>query len=234
MDDDKKETMLATAVEYLRTTPPWMLVVHLVYIAVVAATLSTAYVISFHWPTLVKIYEEAHSVSGFSTNLKASVEIENQINSDLTQTMNETGGIRAYVYRYHNGLAAISGVPFFFQTNTNEVISPGTPRIMQFEQRIPVGIHMSANLAFVENRCHVVLDADANKDDQDYYFWQSRGAHHLIRCPIYMPNGDLFGFVGIDYPDGKLDDKSAVIKVKDLAGKIGKLFAMAMQADLIR
>lgn len=226
MEDEKRETMLRVAVDYLRSTPPWMLAVHLAYIASVTAILSMAYVVSFHWPTLVKIYEEAHSVASFSTNLKASVEIDNQINSDLTQTMIETGGIRAYVYRYHNGLAAISGVPFFFQTNTNEVISPGTPRIMQFEQRIPVGIHMAANMAFVDNRCHVVLNADRNKDDQNYYFWQSRGAHHLIRCPIYMKNGDLFGFVGVDYADDALDDKMAVGKVRELAGKIGGLFAM--------
>lgn len=202
-----------------------MLSIHLAYIASVAAVLSMAYVISFHWPTLVKIYDEAHSVANFSTNLKASVEIDNQINTDLAQTMTETGGIRAYVYRYHNGLAAISGVPFFFQTNTNEVISPGTPRILQFEQRIPVGIHMEANMAFVDNRCHVVLNADGNKNSQNYYFWQSRGAHHLIRCPIYMKNGDLFGFVGVDYADDGLDDKAAVGKVRELAGKIGGLFA---------
>ena len=62
MDPGKKETMLKIITDYLRKTPPWILMVHIFYIAMVSLILSTAYVISFHWASLVKIYEEAHSI----------------------------------------------------------------------------------------------------------------------------------------------------------------------------
>lgn len=224
MESSKKETMLKIIVDYLRKTPPWILMVHIVYIAAVSLVLSTAYVISFHYEGLVRLYEEAHDVSAFSTNLKTSVETQNQISYGLSKAMDELDGMRAYVYRYHNGLAAISGVPFFFQTNTNEVINPGAARLMQFEQRIPVGINMAMNLDFVENRCAVVQDADKNKNDQNYYLWTSRGARAVIRCPIYMPNGDLFGFVGVDFLNDIPDKDKAVDTITALAADIGKLF----------
>lgn len=225
MDVAKKEAMLKIVVDYLRKTPPWLLLVHLVYIAAIAAVLSVSYVVSFHWQSLVKIYEEAHSIENFSANLKTSVEAQNQINFGLGKALSDLSGMRAYVYRYHNGLAAISGVPFFFQSNTNEVISPGTSRLMQFEQRIPVGIHMAINMAFVENRCAIVRNADKNRNDQNYYFWQTRGARSVVRCPIYMPNGDLFGFVGMDFIGDMQDERMVVDRLTALSKEFATLYA---------
>lgn len=216
--------MLKIITDYLRKTPPWILMVHIVYISMVSLVLSTSYVISFHYESIVKIYEEAHDVAAFSTNLKTSVETQNQISYGLTKAMNDLDGMRAYVYRYHNGLAAISGVPFFFQTNTNEVISPGSSRLMQFEQRIPVGINMAMNMNFVEDKCAIVENADKNKNDQNYYLWTSRGARGVVRCPIYMPNGDLFGFVGVDFLNDIPDKDKATDTIHALAVEIGKLF----------
>lgn len=201
-----------------------MLLVHILYIAVISAIFSTAYVISFHFTSLVSVYEEAHSIQNFSMNLKTSVENDNAIYNNLTRILTDTNGIRAYVYRYHNGLAAISGVPFFFQTMTHEVISPGTPRIMNFEQRIPASIHIAINNQFVNGKCAAIKDTDHDKENQDYYFWMSRGAKHLIRCPIFMNNGDLFGFVGVDYNSEIGDTLSAEKQVKETAGLISKLF----------
>ena len=225
LDEQKQATLAQIAVDYLTRTRPLMLAVHLIYTAAITAIFATAYVIAFHFTSLVSIYEEAHSITSFSMNLKTSVENDNSIYRNLNRLLSDTNGMRAYVYRYHNGLAAISGVPFFFQTMTHEVISPGTPRIMTFEQRIPASIHVAINNQFVNDRCAVIKNSDKDRENQDYYFWMSRGAKHLIRCPIYMTNGDLFGFVGVDYNADISDLALAEHSVKDTAVEIGKLFA---------
>ena len=225
LENVKKETIIALFLAYLRDTSPWMLLAHMIYVTVLVMVFSAAYVIAFHWTSLVRIYEEAHSVAHFSVNLKQSVEIDNQINTELSDAIAVSGGMRGYVYRYHNGLAAISGVPFFFQTNTNEVISPGTSRLMPFEQRIPVAIHMGINMSFIDNHCALIRNTDADKQNQNYYFWTSRAAKSLIRCPIYMDDGDLFGFVGIDYGRDIGSDQHNIDVVRDLATRISRLFA---------
>ncbi len=207
-----------------------MLAVHLIYISIASIFLSSAYVVSFHWDSLIRIYEEAHSIQSFSANLKTSVENDNRIYTDLNVVLADTKGMRASVYRYHNGLAAISGVPFFFQTMTHEVIAPGASRIMGFEQRIPAGIHMKINNEFIQNKCAIINNTDKDPSNQNYYFYQSRNAKALIRCPIYMDNGDLFGFVGVDFSKD-LSAATADSTVKDVetikraADSIGELFA---------
>lgn len=222
-------TIAQVAVDYLSNTRPIMLVVHLFYIAAITAVFSTAYVVAFHFTSLISVYEEAHSITSFSMNLKTSVENDNSIYRNLNRLLTDSNGMRAYVYRYHNGLAAISGVPFFFQTMTHEVISPGTSRIMSFEQRIPASIHMAINNQFVNDKCAIIKNTDKDKENQDYYFWMSRNAKHLIRCPIYMSNGDLFGFVGVDYSTDIADTTVAERNIKDTAREIGKLFASTKQ-----
>jgi len=226
----KSIPVVDSILRYLSKTSAFMLAVHLIYIGTASIFISSAYVISFHWDSLVRIYEEAHSIQSFSANLKTSVENDNRIYSDLNAVLADTKGMRAYVYRYHNGLAAISGVPFFFQTMTHEVIAPGASRIMEFEQRIPAGIHMAINNEFIRDNCAVINNTDKDPGNQNYYFYQSRNAKALIRCPIYMDNGDLFGFVGVDFSNN-LSATTADSTVKDLevvkrsAESIGKLFA---------
>ena len=224
MDEEKKATLAQIAVNYLSNTRPMMLAIHFLYIAMVSMVFATAYVVAFHFTSLVSVYEEAHSIQSFSTNFKTSVENDNAIYANLNRLLNENGGMRAYVYRYHNGLAAISGVPFFFQTMTHEVISPGTSRIMNFEQRIPASIHLAINNAFVNDKCTLIRDTNRDKDNQDYYFWLSRGAKHLIRCPIFMSNGDLFGFVGVDFASDISEPDSSMKRIKDATSEISKIF----------
>lgn len=226
MATSKAIPVVDSILRYLSRTSPLMLAVHLVYISTASIFISSAYVVSFHWDSLVRIYEEAHSIQSFSANLKTSVENDNRIYTDLGNVLHDTNGMRAYVYRYHNGLAAISGVPFFFQTMTHEVISPGASRIMPFEQRIPASIHMAINQDFIQDKCAIINHADTDLSNQNYYFYQSRNAKALIRCPIYMENGDLFGFVGVDFAiplSGNTDDK--VKAIHSIADNIGKLFA---------
>ena len=227
MDSKQQITLVQIFMRYLKTTNPLVIGLHLIYLAITTLIFSAAYVVSFHFTTLVSLYEEAHSIQSFGINLKTSVENDNAIYANLNRLQTDAGGMRTYVYRYHNGLAAISGVPFFFQTMTHEVIAPGAARIMSFEQRIPAGIHMAINNAFVADKCAVIRNTDRDKENQDYYFWASRGARNLVRCPIYMPNGDLFGFVGVDFAGDISKVANVEEQTKDTASEISKLFAKA-------
>lgn len=227
MSEEKQEskpTMMELFINYLKTTSPLLLLIHLIYIMVVCATLSFSYVVAFHWSNLIQIYQDAHDVKSFSKNLKISVEQDNQINDTLYAIMSQTNGYRAYVYRYHNGLAAISSVPFFFQTNTHEVIAPGAARLLPYEQRMPASINPLVSNQYIKNACATVTDTDSDKNNQFSYVWQTRKAKAFIRCPIYLDNGDLFGFVGVDYSENPIDVKKYQGLIIEAAKNIGNIF----------
>lgn len=224
IDDRTKLTMLQILLDYLTKTQPLRLVVHMLYIVIVCTALSVSYVIAFHWTSLVDIYEEAHNITKFSDNFKTSADADNKINQMLGRVLTENNAMRAYVYRYHNGLAAISGVPFFFQTNTHELIAPGASRLMSFEQRIPASIHIAMNNAFVTNQCYAISDTTLDKNSQDYYIYTSRNAIAMIRCPIYMSNGDLFGFVGLDFNRIHEFPTKEISELHDIAESLGSIF----------
>lgn len=225
-DDGKmKLSMLQILIEYLTKTSPLSLLVHMIYIIFMCTTLSLSYILAFHWTSVIEIYREAHDIKDFSDNFKLSTEADNQINVRLQSLLDENDGMRVYVYRYHNGLAAISGVPFFFQSNTHEVISPGTSRLMPFDQRIPASIHIAMNNEFVKDECVLIKDTTVDKNSQNYYFYTSRNASALARCPIFTPNGDLFGFVGIDWNHPFTGNANDITdKLHKLAEDIGKIF----------
>lgn len=222
--ESDKLSILEILLEYLRTTKPVSLLFHLLYIMLICGTLSFSYIITFHWSTVVGIYTEAHNIKGFGTNLKYSVENDIKLNDILDRVRVQTGAFRAYIYRYHNGLAAINGVPFFFQTNTHESISPGANRLLPYEQRMPASFNYAQNQQFIKNACTVVIDADTDKEHQNYYVFQSRGAKAFIRCPIYLDHGDLFGFVGIDFANNPTDSKKAQTIMHDATEEISNIF----------
>lgn len=226
-DQDQKPSMLQLMIAYLSNTHPLVLLMHLAYIIIVCATLSVSYVVAFHWSALIKVWEEAHDIKGFSANLKSSVETDISLNSSLADLLSQSNAIRAYIYRYHNGLAAVSSVPFFFQTNTHEVIAPGANRLLPYEQRIPASFNIAINNQFVKNQCAMAINADSDKDNSNFFYWQSRGAKAFIRCPIYMKNGDLFGFVGLDFANNPADQKRIGLLTSDATRKIGTTFEQA-------
>jgi hypothetical protein len=192
-------TTIEAILHYLVNTKPWILLVHLFYIIMVCMALSAAYVVTFHWGSVFGIYAQAYDLSRFGDNLKTSVQDDSKINSQLENVLNASGGIRAYMYRYHDGLGAVSGVQFFFESATDEVISPGTTRLMNYQQNIPASVDFTTNNQFIQNKCAIITDTTIDPQSQNYFYFQSRGAKAMVRCPIYVDNGDLFGFVGIDF-----------------------------------
>ena len=47
----------------------------------------------------------------------------------------------------------------------------------------------------------------------------------MLRCPIYMDNGDLFGFVGIDWNHTVTNDPKTTEDLENAARDIGHIFA---------
>jgi hypothetical protein len=218
-------SMLQLLLDYLTNTPVSHLLIHMVYICMICIFLSISYIVAFHSSALIQLYEDANNHKQFSNTLKLSAASDAKITSAIQKIMDESGGMRAYVYRYHNGLPAISGVPFFFQTNTHEVIAPGASRLISYEQRIPASIHVGMNNAFVVNKCLLIPNTQLDQNNQDYYFYESRNAISVLRCPIYMDNGDLFGFVGIDWNHTVSDNPDLTKKLQATAKEISNIFA---------
>lgn len=199
MNSEMKKNMLESFLNYLRFTPVTLLFLHLLWLIIASGALSVSYIVAFHFTSLINIYREAHNIQNFNENLKVSAEKDIEINAALQNVLDSTKANRAYVFRFHNGLASVNGVPFFFQSLTHEVISPGTTRVMQFEQHIPTSINMAINSNLIQNQCAIIKNADDDKDSTKYWYYQIRSAKDLIRCPIFMANGDLFGIVGLDF-----------------------------------
>jgi hypothetical protein len=219
-------SMLQLFLEYLKNTSVFHLTIHLLYIIMICIFLSLSYIAAFHWSSIVEIYETANSHQHFDENLKLNVVTDNKILSLLQEVMESTGGMRAYVYRYHNGLPAISGIPFFFQTNTHEVIAPGASRILLFEQRIPTSIHTAQNIKFTENKCLFVSNTQQDTINQNYEFFERRGAVAVLRCPIFLTNGDLFGFVGLDWNHVVAEDPKVEEQLSTIAKTLSNTFTM--------
>lgn len=223
---EQQVSIIEIFVRYLSKTSPLLLIFHLFWVLCICSILSTSYVIAFHFTSLAKIYEDAHHLNNFNHSLKLSVKNDTKIQDILLKLLSDTKSNRAYIFRYHNGLAAVSGVPFFFQTNTHEVISPGTSRLLQFYQRIPTSITPSINEKFMKNECIVLNKIDKSEDANLYGFYQSRNSKAMIRCPLFAENGDLFGFIGIDYnndqPLEKLTDDEKILTSVTTA--VSKLF----------
>ena len=68
---------------------------------------------------------------------------------------------------------------------------------------------------FIQNECMVVNNMDTPVAAQHVYFYLSRQNKAMIRCPIFMDNGDLFGYIGIDYSNDQtldtLKDANAMV-----------------------
>jgi hypothetical protein len=193
---------------YLRDTKLSKMLSHAAILGLLCVILSFCYTIAFHFTSLLTIYTEAHDIRNFGNNLNGNMKAESQLEDILKKALTESHANRSYVYRYHNGLAAISSVPFYFQSMMFEVISPGIPRIIAYEQRLPAGMTPIVNAAFVQNKCFVSTALDKTDHALNFMF-QTHGARAVVRCPIYMKNGDLFGFVGVEYHDAQAEINTA-------------------------
>lgn len=215
--------ILKAFLAYLKNTSVVRMFAHLFFIITLCLVLSFSYVVAFHFTNLVEIYTEAHNIRNFGNKLQGNMQVEADLDGTLQKLMLETQGNRAYVYRYHNGLAAVNGVPFFFQTMTHETIRPGTNRIMAVEQRLPASISPSINMQFLQNRCLVATGLE-NVNHSLNYMFVNYGIRSMIRCPIFLSKGDLFGFIGVDYYSLPSNTENLRQQVADASREIARIF----------
>lgn len=229
LSDDAKLSMLRILVDYLKSTPPLNLIIHMIYITVICGILSASYILAFHWNDVVTFYTAYQEQTTNEERFELDLDTDTQVNYKLQSLITEVDGMRAYVYRYHGKLDTVSGVPFLYQSNIFEIISPGAARLMNYEQRVPTGIHMAMNNEFVKDRCMLIKDTTTDKDSQNYYVYTSRNAMAVERCPIFLDNGDLFGFVGIDWDTSVDSDTTPTGKLHTVATELGKIFSKIQQ-----
>ena len=185
--------------KYFRLVPPLKMLWHLVWITLVLCVMSITYIITFHFEPVIALWQQSRSMEHFRTELATTLAVDARINDELTLAVQQTNADRAYVFRYHNGIPSVGGIPFMFHTNTHEVIRPGVTRVISLMQRIPSSINVHMNHEFTNHRCVTLTDIDKDTATSDYWYFQSRGSKQMIRCAIYSNQGDLLGFVGLDY-----------------------------------
>ena len=192
-------SIIESLLKYLRATKPLTMMLHLMFIIVVMCVLSVTYIITFQFTPVMDLWQRSRSMEHFRNELTTSLHIDTQINDQLQTIMTQTHADRAYVFRYHNGVPSVNGIPFIFHTNTHEVIRPGVTRVISLMQRIPSSINVHMNQEFANGACITIMNVDNDPTGNDYWYFQARGSKHLVRCAIYTDSNDLIGFVGLDY-----------------------------------
>jgi hypothetical protein len=112
-----------------------------------------------------------------------------------------------------------------FHSNTHEVIRAGTSRVIRFGDRIPSSLIHSENVEFMNRSCVVINNINLDKNGANYWLFETRNALAVVRCPFFTANGDLVGFVGVDFIESRsshslLETKSALEKTALALGLI--------------
>lgn len=220
------QDILQIVVKYLKTVPPLKMAWHLAWIFCMLCMLSITYIITFNFKPIMDHWERSRSIEHFRSEMSNSIAVDARVNHELGNIIQSTRADRAYIFRYHNGIPSVAGVPFMFHSNTHEVIRPGTSRVIMFNQRLPSSLNVSMNVEFSKNNCVSFNNLGENTNSVNYWYWQTRGAQSMIRCPIYTRTGDVLGFVGLDYTNNLLDDSTVENerKLKASAILLSRLF----------
>lgn len=162
----------------------------------------------------------------FKTELSTSIAIDTKVNQELHSLLNDTQSDRTYVFRFHNGIPSVAGVPFIFQSNTHEVIRAGVSRVILFSQRIPSSLNSNSNHEFSKRLCVNYTHLDDNHNSIHYWYFETRQAKSMIRCPLFTKHGDILGFVGIDYMSDIIEDLAmqSEKKLRSVAANLSIIF----------
>lgn len=218
--------MVDNIIKYLKTTPPWRMFLHLVWLMCLLMILSSSYIITFHFQPVVDLIQKSQSLSHFSAHLNVSIAIDQQINGVIQPLLNTTHASRSYVFRYHNGIPSVNNVPFMFHSMTHEMIKPGTARVVMFSQRLPTGILGHQNADMIRRRCVQVNHLDRTPESIYGWHYHMRGAIAVVRCPFFSAQGDLLGFVGVDFNERVSDTDlgTAVATTQAAAERLSAIF----------
>jgi hypothetical protein len=213
-------------VQYLRTVHPLRMLWHLFVLFCLLSMLSTSYILAFHFQPVMDLWQKSRSMNHFARELQDSVAVDTAANLALTQLLAASNGNRAYIFRFHNGTPSPNNVPFIFHTNTHEVIKPGTNRVINLGQRLPSSLITTMSMEFLKRKCVSLFNINARTDSSAYWYYESRAAVHLTRCAFFSKNGDLLGFVGVDYSETQTPSsvRNNEDIVRNFADQLGRIF----------
>lgn len=209
--------ILSILLRYLRANHPLRVVWHTLWFFCILCMLSTTYIVTFHFQPVFELWQKSQSINSFARELRVSVATDAKINFELNKLLEQTNSNRSYLFRYHNGTPSANNVPFIFHTNTHEMIKPGTNRVLRFGQRLPSSLIHSENVEFLRGKCVSINNINRNPNSADYWIYETRNAVAMTRCPIFARNGDLIGFVGVDFRETVTD--KALKEAEDLVRK---------------
>ena len=213
-------------IRYLRVSHPFRMLLHVLWLFCILCLLSTTYIVTFHFQPVLELWLKSRSVNAFARELRTSVAADSKINSELNRLLTVTNGNRVYIFRYHNGTPSANNVPFIFHTNTHEVIRPGTNRVIRFGDRLPSSLIHSQNLAYLNRKCVSINNIQKDPNGANYWLFETRNASAITRCPFYSANGDLIGFVGVDFTDAVSDSalKASEEATRQTSIALGSIF----------
>lgn len=209
--------ILSILLRYLRANHPLKVIWHTLWFFCILCMLSTTYIITFHFQPVFDLWQKSQNLNSFARELRVGVATDAKINQEISRLLETTSGNRSYLFRYHNGTPSANNVPFIFHTNTHEMIKPGTNRVLRFGQRLPSSLIHNENVEFLKNKCVSINNINRNVNSADYWIFETRNAVAVARCPIFAKNGDLIGFVGVDFSE-PVSDK-ALKEAEDLVRK---------------
>jgi hypothetical protein len=138
---------------YFRNTAIIKIFFHFLFVILTCVTISISYVAIFHWDDLFEMYNESRHTRMFGQNLKTNIVLSDKMQNILENLLIKSpGSTRSYIFRYHNGITAVNDIPFFFQSNIQEAVSPGISQLITIHQRIPVIISNIINIEFIKNK----------------------------------------------------------------------------------
>jgi hypothetical protein len=220
------QSVLQLFLRYFKTVHPVRMFLHLVWLAGLMIMGSMTYIITFHFQPVMDSWQKSRSINHFKTELHTSIAIDTKVTQELSSLLNETQSDRSYVFRFHNGIPSVAGVPFIFQSNTHEIIRAGVSRVILFSQRIPSSLNSHSNQEFTKRQCVTFTNLDDDLNSINHWYFETRQARSMLRCPIFTRDGDIVGFVGLDWLQVARAEslQDADRKIKSSAATLGKIF----------
>jgi hypothetical protein len=193
------QPVLQMLLRYFKQAGLLKMFLHLVWLCCVLIVCSVTYIVTFHFPAVYTAWQKSQSIEHFKQELSTTVAIDSHINQELQQLLTSIQADRTYVFRYHNGVPSVVGIPFMFHTNTHEIIRAGVSRVILFHQRIPSSLNGTSHSQFAKNLCVVYKNLDNTQNSWGHWYYETRQAKSMIRCPLFTTRGDILGFVGADW-----------------------------------
>ena len=153
--------------------------------------------------------------------------INENINGLLHKSRNNLESDRAYLFLFHNGGKALSGLSFQKMSCVNEVVGLGVAPCSEQSQMIHRGNFSLLNSALKKDGLYFVPDTSIieSTDTFSYCFFKSRHVESAYIVAVKDSNGYIVGFVGVDYcmKNIKVDENTIKETLLDLSSRVSSL-----------